>query len=86
MVMDLADEQLVAGTKDLYDNLIKQRKNMIQGGVKAIIPVGDQAKAWMDAFEPLEAAWLADCKKKGLGDVARRVLDRYRELAAEAAK
>jgi TRAP-type C4-dicarboxylate transport system substrate-binding protein len=85
LVMELANEQLEYGTKTLYDNLLKQKKNMIKNGTKVYIPTGNIARAWINAFEPLEAKWLADRKKEGLS-VAPKVLMRYMELASEAAK
>jgi TRAP-type C4-dicarboxylate transport system substrate-binding protein len=85
LVMELADEQLEYGTKTLYSNLLTQKKNMIKNGVKVYIPTGAEARAWINAFEPLEAKWLADRKKEGL-TVAPKVLRRYMELASGAAK
>ncbi|MBW2027451.1 MAG: TRAP transporter substrate-binding protein DctP [Deltaproteobacteria bacterium] len=83
LVMKLADEQMEYGTETLYDNLVRQKKNMIRNGVEAYVPTGNEAKAWINAFEPLETRWLAEREKQGLR-VAPKVLMRYMELASKA--
>ncbi|MBW1996458.1 MAG: TRAP transporter substrate-binding protein DctP [Deltaproteobacteria bacterium] len=82
LVMKLANEQMEYGTKTLYDNLVRQKKNMIKNGVKAYVPTGTVAEAWSNEFRPLEKRWLAERERQGL-KVAPKVLKRYKELASK---
>ena len=85
MVLEIGDESLQMSTDGMYTNGEKGKKKCIDGGVKIFSPTKAEAAVWQKAFEPLETKWLADRKKQGLS-AAPKVLQRYKQLAAEAWK
>lgn len=84
LIDKIGDEQLQIGTTALYENVAKGRKELIANGVEIFTPKAQEAKAWSEAFAPAEKIWLDKMKAIGLGDVAAKVLQRYKQLAAEA--
>jgi len=82
-VVELAEKQLEIGTRGLVENAQKQKRNMLKGGIKVIVPTPEQKALWEKAKKPLEQVWLDMCLKQGV-TVAPKLLARYKELAAAA--
>ncbi len=85
LIDKLGDEQLQIGVTALYENVAKGRQELVANGVEIFTPKAQEAKAWSEAMAPAEKIWLDKMKAKGLGDVVAKVLQRYKQLAAEAA-
>ena len=85
LVMKIGDETLSMSIKAMYKGGERGKKNCIKGGVKVFTPTSADKAVWRKGFSTLETKWLAARKKQGMA-VAPKVLERYKQLAAEVSK
>jgi TRAP-type C4-dicarboxylate transport system substrate-binding protein len=85
LVKKLAIEQVTVGTKRLYKDTVKGRKRAIESGMQVYTPSGKEEPTWRAAFQKLEDQWLSDRLAEG-HTVAPKLLERYKQIAAEANK
>ena len=86
-VMDgLVPGMVEKGADEMVANREEGKKVFIDNGGDVIVPSPEQLKEWNIAMGPMEEIWLKDLEDKGLGDVAKRLLKRFKELASEKVK
>jgi TRAP-type C4-dicarboxylate transport system substrate-binding protein len=86
-VMDNLSGQMVQkGAEIMHAETDSGTKQYLEAGGKIIEPTPEQEKAWQDARDPLENFWLESLSEKGKGDVAKKMLKRFKEIAAEKTK
>jgi len=79
----LIEEMLDRGAESMTVDMKKGWDAMSQKGtVHELTPA--QAKAWDEAKSKIQAMWIADCKKKGVGDAAVKIAKRWKELSEAA--
>ena len=81
----LGEEQLEVGSKALYVGREKAIKHSVEAGMRIYRPTTAEVGQWEAAIQPLEEKWVSDREKEGI-KVAGKFLERYKELAAEAAR
>ena len=85
LVEELSLEQLKVGCEGLYKSEARGRKLATEAGMKAVMTTPAERAQWKAVLDPLEAEWLSQMKAGGI-TAAPKVLKRYKELAAEAAR
>jgi TRAP-type C4-dicarboxylate transport system substrate-binding protein len=85
MVLEIGEASTTMSTDGMYKSGARGKKRCIEGGVKVFTPTKADAAVWRKAFAPLEQQWLAARKKQGMA-VAPKVLERYKQIAAETWK
>jgi len=78
----VAPEMVKKGAEIMQEEIAKGTKGFLENGGKIIELTDDQRKAWDAAKAPLQDIWLENCQKKGLGDTAKKLLTRFKALAA----
>ncbi len=85
LIEELSLEQLKVGCEGLYKSEARGRKLATEAGMKAVMTTPAERAQWKALLDPLEADWLSQMKAGG-NTAAPKVLKRYKELAAEAAR
>lgn len=82
LMMDLTPEMVKVGAEVMNEETVRGRKAFAANGGKFLKLTDAQFQLWEKAKAPLEERWLGICKKRNLGDVAVKLLSRFKELAA----
>jgi TRAP-type C4-dicarboxylate transport system substrate-binding protein len=82
--MDLIPEILERGAQSAQANSDAGKAEILKLGQTIYDPTEEEMALWDQAKMAAEEGWLQDMDKAGIGDVARNLLNRMRELAAQS--